>query len=97
MTPVTDEEFEELLRCGFDREAAHLETRDAYGTAVELPHMAKWAADEPDDLNWLKGWCTALREHVKAGRSVQHSGVSTVAIPTIATSPPTRTGWSAAM
>ena len=34
----------------FDREAIHLEMRDSYGTAVELPHMAKWAAGEPDDL-----------------------------------------------
>ena len=49
MTPVTDEEFEELL-AGFGREAVHLEMRDAYGTAVELPHMAKRAAGESDDL-----------------------------------------------
>jgi hypothetical protein len=44
--------------------------RDAYGTAVELPHMAKWASGEPDDLEWLQGWCATLREHVKASRSV---------------------------
>ena len=55
MTPVTDEEFEELL-VSFRREAVHLEMRDAYGTAVELPYMAKWAAGEPDDLQWLQGW-----------------------------------------
>ena len=66
MTPVTDEEFEELLHRGFEREALHLEMRDAYGTAVELPHMAKWAGGEPDDLEWLQGWCATLREHVKA-------------------------------
>ena len=48
--PVTDEEFDELLHCGFEREALHLEMRDAYGTAVELPHMAKWTAGEADDL-----------------------------------------------
>ncbi len=24
-------------------DAIHLEMRDAYGTAVELPHMAQWA------------------------------------------------------
>ena len=40
--------------------------RDAYGTAVELPHMAKWAAGEPDDLEWLQGWCATLREHVQS-------------------------------
>jgi len=75
VTPVTDDEFEELLLTGFARDAIHLEMRDAYGTAVELPHMAKWASGEPDDLQWLQGWCTTLREHVKAGRSVRRARV----------------------
>lgn len=75
MTPVTDEEFEELLQGGFASEAVHLEMRDAYGTAVELPYMAKWAAGEPDDLEWLQGWCTTLREHGKAGRSVRRARI----------------------
>ena len=75
MTPVTDEEFDELLHCGFEREALHLETRDAYGTAVELPHMAKWVNGEPDDLEWLQGWCATLRKHVKAGRCVRRARV----------------------
>ncbi len=70
MAPITDEEFDRLLS-DFAREALHLETRDAYGTAVELPYMAKWAAGEPDDLQWLEGWCSTLREHVKAGKSVR--------------------------
>ncbi len=74
MTPVTDEEFEQLL-ASFDQEAIHLETRDAYGTAVELPHMARWAAGEPDDLEWLQGWCSTLREHVKAGKSVRRARI----------------------
>jgi hypothetical protein len=75
VTPVSDEQFGELLKSGFERETAHLEMRDAYGTAVELPHMAKWAAGEPDDLGWLQGWCTTLREHVKAGRSVRRARI----------------------
>ena len=65
----------ELLHCGFAREALHLEMRDAYGTAVELPYMAKWASGEPDDLEWLQGWCAALREHVRAGRSIRRARV----------------------
>jgi hypothetical protein len=72
---VTDEEFGELLRHGFAREAVHLEMRDAYGTAVELPHMARWAAGEPDPLDWLDDWCGALREHVRAGRSVRRARI----------------------
>jgi hypothetical protein len=74
VTPISDEEFDGLL-AGFEREAVHLETRDAYGTAVELPHMAKWAAGEPDDLEWLQGWCATLREGVKAGKSVRRARI----------------------
>ncbi|MGH3592995.1 MAG: DUF6879 family protein, partial [Pseudonocardiaceae bacterium] len=32
-----DEDFDRLLR-EFERESIHLETRDTYGTAVEIPH-----------------------------------------------------------
>ncbi|MFI9386366.1 DUF6879 family protein [Kutzneria sp. NPDC052558] len=71
MASITDREFDELLASGFVREAVHLETRDAYGTAVELPHMAQWVAGEPDDLAWLDGWCDQLKLHVAAGRSVR--------------------------
>jgi hypothetical protein len=74
VTPLTDDEFDELLS-GFTREAMHLETRDAYGTEVELPHMAKWAAGEPDDLAWLQGWCATLRRHRQAGRAVRRARV----------------------
>jgi hypothetical protein len=71
---ITDDEFDRLLG-SFERESVHLETRDAYGTAVELPHMAKWAAGEPDDLEWLQGWCTELRTHVAAGRHVRRARI----------------------
>lgn len=74
MASVTEEEFDRLLST-FERKAIHLETRDAYGTEVELPHMAKWVAGEPDDLAWLQGWCETLRAHVKAGRSVRRARI----------------------
>jgi len=73
-TPITDEAFEKLLT-SFGREAIHLETRDAYGTAVELPYLAKWEAGEPDDLEWLQGWCATLREGVKVGKSVHRARI----------------------
>jgi hypothetical protein len=72
---ITDEEFDRLLTRGFERDAIHLETRDAYGTTTELPYMAKWAQGEPDDLGWLQGWAATLREHVEAGRSVRRARV----------------------
>lgn len=74
MPSITDDEFDRLLS-SFERESVHLETRDAYGTEVELPHMAQWAAGEPDDLAWLEGWCGVLRGHVGAGRSVRRARI----------------------
>lgn len=74
MTSISDDEFERLL-IDFEHTADHLETRDAYGTAVELPHMAKWAAGEHDDLEWLQGWCATLRAHTTAGGSVRRARI----------------------
>lgn len=74
MRRVDADEFERLLE-DFENEALHLETRDSYGTAVELPYLAKWLAGEPDDLGWLEGWCRTLRSHVKAGRSVKRARI----------------------
>ena len=72
MAEITAEDFQELLR-DFERSAVHVETRDAYGTETELPYMAKWAAGEMDDLAWLDDWCSTLRGHVAAGRTVQRA------------------------
>jgi hypothetical protein len=59
---LTEFEFDALLR-SFEQSSIYLETRDAYGTAVELSYLAKWGAGEPDDLAWLDDWCSTLREH----------------------------------
>lgn len=74
MASISGDEFDQLLR-HFKRDAIHLETRDAYGTAVELPYMAKWAAGDPDDLEWLQDWCSTLRDHVSAGKSVRRARI----------------------
>jgi hypothetical protein len=71
---ITDEQFEDLL-LSFEYDAIHLETRDAYGTETELPHMAEWAAGKPDSLDWLQGWCDTLRGAVKAGKSVRRARI----------------------
>lgn len=70
MEEITEDAFNELLT-RFTRSSVHLETRDAYGTEVELPHMAKWKRGEPDDYAWVQDWCTELAEHVAAGRTVR--------------------------
>jgi hypothetical protein len=74
VTPISAEEFEGHLK-SFKREVIHLEMRDAYGTAVELPHMAKWAAGESDDLMWLQDWCETLRAGIRVGKSVRRARI----------------------
>jgi hypothetical protein len=71
---ITYAEFQDLT-ASIQRSAVHLETRDGYGTETELPHMAKWAAGEPDDLDWLQGWCTKVRDHVTKGRTVRRAKI----------------------
>ncbi len=74
MEDITLDEFRRLLR-EFKRSAVHLETRDAYGTETELPHLAKWAAGEPDDLEWLQDWCTNIRSHKAAGAIMRRARI----------------------
>jgi hypothetical protein len=74
VTSIAEVDFDHLLRT-FERSSVHLETRDAYGTAVELPYLAKWAAGEADDLSWLDDWCNTLRQHVAAGKAVRRARI----------------------
>lgn len=67
---ITYEQFQELT-ASIKRSSVHLETRDAYGTEAELPHMARWAAGEPDDLDWLQDWCNKVKDHVAEGRTLR--------------------------
>jgi hypothetical protein len=68
MDSITYEEFNDLFT-SFKREALHLEMRDAYGTAVEIPHLAKWLAGEPDDdTSWLEPWFDTVRAGTEAGK-----------------------------
>lgn len=59
----------------FQREALHLEARDAYGTQVEIPHLARWAAGEPDDLEWLTPWCDNVRAGVAEGKRFRRARI----------------------
>ena len=74
MRSIDPEEFRRLIAT-FETSAVHLETRDAYGTAVELPHMAQWKAGEPDDLAWMRDYCDTVRAHVAAGRTIRRARV----------------------
>jgi hypothetical protein len=71
---ISEAEFDHLLRT-FKKSSDHLEMRDAYGTEIELPYMAKWAAGEQDDLSWLDDWCATLVEHVTHGKAVRRARV----------------------
>lgn len=71
---VSYEDLNDLCR-GIKTSFVHLETRDAYGTEVELPHMAKWRRGEPDDFAWLGWWLEMLHGHRAAGRTCQRARV----------------------
>ena len=68
MRPASYEELNQLCR-GIKKSFVHLETRDAYGTKIELPHMAQWRRGQPDDFAWLTWWLDMLRGHREAGRT----------------------------
>lgn len=74
MRPATSDELKELCR-GITKSFVHLETRDAYGTEVEQPHMAKWLRREHDDLAWLGWWLEMLRGHREADRTCRRARV----------------------
>jgi hypothetical protein len=74
MRRATYDELNQLCR-GIAISFVHLETRDAYGTEVELPHMAKWRRGEQDDFAWLGWWLDMLRGHRAAGRSCRRARV----------------------
>jgi hypothetical protein len=65
----------EALTRGIERSFVHLETRDAYGTEVELPHLAKWRRGEPDDHAWLADYLGELRRHRAAGRTCRRARI----------------------
>lgn len=68
MESISYDEFNDLFT-RFRHEALHLEMRDAYGTAVELPHLAKWLAGEPDeDTSWLEPWFDTVRAGTRSGK-----------------------------
>lgn len=68
MRPVDHTQLNDLCR-GIKHSFVHLETRDAYGTDVELPHLAAWRRGEHDDFGWLAWWLEMLRGHRAAGRT----------------------------
>jgi len=74
MTSLTYDEFNALFT-SFKREAPHLEMRDSYGTEVELPHLRKWLAGEPDDTDWLEPWFETVRAGTAAGKRFRRARI----------------------
>jgi hypothetical protein len=72
---LTDYNELNTLCLGITTSFVLLETRDAYGTEVELPHMAKWRRGEPDDPAWLDWWLEMLRGHRVAGRTCRRARI----------------------
>ncbi|MGH3647434.1 MAG: DUF6879 family protein [Micromonosporaceae bacterium] len=74
MKRISYEEFNGLFR-SFKRDALHLEMRDSYGTEVELPHLRKWLAGEPDDSEWLQCWFDMVRASTQAGKAFRRARI----------------------
>jgi hypothetical protein len=74
MRPATHEQLNDLCR-GVQESFVHLETRDSYGTEIELPHLAGWRRGEPDNLGWLGWWLEMLRDHRAAGRTCRRARI----------------------
>jgi hypothetical protein len=74
MKSIPYAEFNDLFT-SFQREALHLEMRDAYGTEVELPHLRKWLTGEPDDTDWLQPWFDTVRAGTEAGKRFRRARI----------------------
>jgi hypothetical protein len=74
MKRLSYEEFNDLF-ASFKREALHLEMRDDYGTATELPHLRKWLAGEPDDTDWLQPWFDTVRAGTRTGKRFRRARI----------------------
>ena len=74
MEAISYEAFDALFT-SFQREALHLEMRDAYGTAAEIPHLRRWEAGEPDDTGWLQPWFDLVRAGRQAGKVFRRARV----------------------
>jgi len=74
MASLTEDEFHQAIR-GFERESLHLEMRDSYGTEAELPQMARWAAGEPDDGEWLREYSSRVRADAATGKQRRRAHV----------------------
>ena len=75
MRRLTDYEELDTLCRNITTSFVHLETRDAYGTEIEQPHLAKWRRGEPDDHAWLAEYLEELRGHRAAGRTCRRARV----------------------
>jgi hypothetical protein len=74
MRRTTSDDLKQLC-VGIKRSFVHLETRDSYGTDVELPHMAKWQRGQSDDFAWLDWWLELMRSHRAAGRTCRRARI----------------------
>lgn len=73
---LTPDERDELFAT-FERDAFHLELRDAYGVGRENGPFTAWQRGEPDDVAWLEPWLARTRSATDTGRTVRRVRVVT--------------------
>jgi hypothetical protein len=74
---ITGEQRDELITTFVERNAFHLELKDAYATAIEEGPFARWLRGEPDDYAWLQSWESRIRNATQAGKMVRRVRVVT--------------------
>jgi hypothetical protein len=74
---ITSDQRDELLAT-FERDAFHLELRDAYHVANEDDPFKRWLNGDPDDRTWQRPWLSRVREARRSGRSVRRVRVGGV-------------------
>lgn len=63
----------------FEHTAFRLEVRDRYDSSYENESLTKFLAGEEDDLPWMQGWLSMIREATTRGR--RFSRVRVVSLP----------------
>jgi hypothetical protein len=73
---ITSDQRDELFAT-FERDAFHLELRDAYHVAGEDDPFHRWLNGWPDDGVWQQPWLSRIRRATRSGRTVRRVRVVT--------------------
>jgi hypothetical protein len=73
---ITSDQRDELFAT-FERDAFHLELRDAYHVGNEDGPFSRWLSGQPDDGAWHRPWLSRVRGATASGKTVRRVRVVT--------------------